>query len=212
MKDDDTDMNAIHSLPPHHFQAQFTALKDQISPHFLFNSLSVLSSLVRRDPDLSEQFIDHLARVYRYLLEHRDNERVTLDEELSFARSYAFLLEVRFARKFKVNIPSAASMGNYTLLPFTLQLLIENAIRHNRMSVADPLVIDICLCHLEQGCCLSVGNNLQIRSQPDGGRGQGLAGIQHRYAQLTGRLVQVLPQENLFTVNVPLLSNDASLG
>ncbi|GAA4448628.1 hypothetical protein GCM10023189_06770 [Nibrella saemangeumensis] len=201
-------MNPIPSLPSHHYQAQFTALKDQISPHFLFNSLSVLSALVRRDPDLAEQFIDQLARVYRYLLEHRDTERVTLEEELDFARSYAFLLEVRFGRRFKVNIPTAPAWQHYTLLPFTLQLLIENAIRHNRMSAADPLVIDICLCALEQGSCLSVCNNRQIRSRPDGGRGHGLAGIQHRYAQLTGRLVQVLPEADCFTVNIPLSGQD----
>lgn len=182
------------------------ALKDQISPHFLFNSLSVLSSLVRKDPDLSEQFIDHLAKVYRYLLEHRDDERLALTVELEFARSFAFLLEVRFVRKFRVMFPDSGLVSAYTILPFTLQLLIENAIRHNRMSASEPLIITI---ELEDGQYLRVSNNCQLRAQPEnlqaGSTYRNLAGIQQRYAMLTGQPVQIEGTDDYFTVRVPLL-------
>jgi len=189
-------------LPNDHFQAQFTALKDQISPHFLFNSLSVLSSLVRKDPDLSEQFIDHLARAYRYILEHKDDERVSLSEELDFARSYAFLLEIRFRRKFRVNFPDPTLCREFSLLPFTLQLLIENAIRHNRMSATEPLVIDVAL---QMPGELVIANNRQLRTQPEGNSRRGLASVRHRYALLTGRTVEVAASEDRFTVRIPLI-------
>ncbi|MGV3559627.1 MAG: sensor histidine kinase [Larkinella arboricola] len=198
-------MRGENTLSDNHFQAQFTALKDQISPHFLFNSLSVLSSLVRKDPDLSERFIDHLAKVYRYLLEHRDDDYLTLATELDFARSYAFLLEVRFVRKFRVDFPEAVSADDFTLLPFTLQLLIENAIRHNRMSASEPLIVTVAR---EENDYLRVSNNRQLRSQPDtlsAGTGtRSLAGVQHRYAMLTGRTVQVEETELAFSVRIPL--------
>ncbi|WP_207506367.1 sensor histidine kinase [Telluribacter humicola] len=189
-------------LPNVHFQAQFAALKNQVSPHFLFNSLSVLSSLVRKDPDLSEQFIDHMARVYRYLLEQKDDQLVTLGMELDFARSYAFIQEVRFARKFKVLFQCDESATKRTLLPFTLQLLIENAIRHNRMSASEPLTVTISTRTDGQ---LVVSNNLQIRTVPDRTIPQGLSSICQRYEMYTDQVVSVEEIADQFQVTVPLL-------
>jgi two-component system, LytTR family, sensor kinase len=191
------------TLPGAHFQAQFAALKNQISPHFLFNSLSVLSSLVRKDPDLSEQFIDHMARVYRYLLEQKDDQLVSLSTELEFARSYAFIQEVRFARKFRVEFRCEESMTKRCLLPFTLQLLIENAIRHNRMSAAEPLTVVI---QTRPDGQLLVSNNVQIRSVPDRSIPQGLASIRQRYEHYTGEEVVVIENEEEFLVSVSLIA------
>lgn len=188
-------------LPNVHFQAQFAALKNQVSPHFLFNSLSVLSSLVRKDPDLSEQFIDHMARVYRYLLEQKDDQLVTLEMELDFARSYAFIQEVRFARKFRVEFRCDEAIKKNTLLPFTLQLLIENAIRHNRMSASEPLTVTISTPPDGQ---LVVTNNLQIRSVPDRTIPQGLSSICQRYEMYTEQVVSVKETPEQFQVSVPL--------
>jgi LytS/YehU family sensor histidine kinase len=189
------------SLPGAHIQAQFAALKNQISPHFLFNSLSVLSSLVRKDPDLSERFIDHMARVYRYLLEQKDDQLVSLSTELEFARSYAFIQEVRFSRKFRVEFRCDDQLGKRCLLPFTLQLLIENTIRHNRMSASEPLTVVIST--LSDGK-LVVSNNLQVRSVPDRSIPQGLASIRQRYELYTGQLVAVEETPDQFIVKVPL--------
>lgn len=191
------------SLPTIHFQAQFAALKNQVSPHFLFNSLSVLASLVRKDVDLSEQFIDHLARVYRYLLEQKDDQLVTLGMELDFARSYAFIQEIRFARKFKVRFEIPEAFTKRLLLPFTLQLLIENAIRHNSMSVAEPLTVIISTNPEGQ---LVVSNNLQIRTVPDKSIPQGLTSIRQRYELYTGGLISVQETTEDFKVLIPLMT------
>src|SRR6187431_3390007 len=120
---------------------EISILKTQVNPHFLFNSLSILSSLVRVDPDLSERFIDQLSRSYRYILEQKDQPLVTLRTELGFIESYSFLLKIRFENKFLVNIQLPDYiLDKYKIAPLTLQLLIENAVKHNRMSVSEPLI------------------------------------------------------------------------
>lgn len=194
-----------------HFEAQFTALKDQINPHFLFNCLSVLSSLVRKDPNLSEQFIDHLAKVYRYLLEQKDNELVTLQTELAFARSYTFLLAVRFAHKISFNLPPEPLPPTLRLLPFTVQILIENAIRHNRMSAAEPFELTIALVYGNTSPVLTVTNPYQPRTIPDGETRQrghsrrGLITLRDRYVLQTGETIGVTMEGGLFRVSVPLV-------
>jgi tetratricopeptide (TPR) repeat protein len=117
---------------------EISLLKTQVNPHFLFNSLSILSSLVRIDPDLSEQFIEQLSRSYRYILEQKDQSLVTLRTELGFIDSYAFLLKIRFENKFNlvVDLPDDI-LDRYKIAPLTLQLLVENAVKHNRMSVSE---------------------------------------------------------------------------
>ncbi len=149
-------------LEKENVQAQFAALKSQVNPHFLFNSLSILSSLVHADADLSERFIDQLSRAYRYILEQKDNERVLLKTELEFIQAYRFLLNIRFENKFDVliNVPEA-DQSRYSIAPLTLQLLVENAVKHNRMSAKEPLKVHIRL----EGDCLVVQNNLQQRPQ-----------------------------------------------
>ena len=143
------------------------------------------------------------------MLEYKEDERISLATELEFAHSFAFLLEVRFARKFRVVFPEANPLPDCTVLPFTLQLLIDNAIRHNRMSAAEPLVIEITLV---SSSYLRVSNNLQLRNQPENlqvgspARG-GLATIQQRYVMLTSLPLLVENNGEHFTVSVPLLKN-----
>ena len=184
-------------------QAQFAALKSQVNPHFLFNSLSILSSLVHADADLSERFIDQLSRAYRYILEQKDNERVLLRTELEFIQAYRFLLNIRFENKFDVviNVPDA-DQSRYSIAPLTLQLLVENAVKHNRMSAKEPLKIHIQL----EGQCLVVRNNLQPRPQSENSTGVGLQNIVNRYALLTREPVSVSENEGSFVVKIPLLT------
>ncbi|WP_338877180.1 histidine kinase [Spirosoma sp. SC4-14] len=190
-------------LEKENVQAQFAALKSQVNPHFLFNSLSILSSLVHADADLSEKFIDQLSRAYRYILEQKDNERVLLKTELEFIQAYRFLLNIRFENKFDVviNVPEA-DQNRYSIAPLTLQLLVENAVKHNRMSAKEPLHVHIRV----EGECLVVQNNLQIRPQSETSTGVGLQNIITRYAMLTERSVWVGENEGSFIVKVPLLS------
>lgn len=189
-------------LEKENVQAQFAALKSQVNPHFLFNSLSILSSLVHADADLSEKFIDQLSRAYRYILEQKDNERVLLKTELEFIQAYRFLLNIRFENKFDVviNVPEADQV-RYSIAPLTLQLLVENAVKHNRMSTKEPLHVHIRL----EGECLVVQNNLQIRPQSETSTGVGLQNIITRYAMLTDQPVWVGENEGSFIVKIPLL-------
>jgi len=183
--------------------AQFAALKSQVNPHFLFNSLSILSSLVHADADLSEKFIDQLSRAYRYLLEQKDNERVLLKTELDFIQAYRFLLNIRFENKFDVVIDVPESdQTRYSIAPLTLQLLVENAVKHNRMSTREPLTIRIG----QEGECLVIQNNLQPRPQVEHSTGVGLQNIVTRYALLTKHPVWVGESNGNFVVKIPLLA------
>lgn len=184
-------------------QAQFAALRNQVNPHFLFNSLSILSSLVEVDAQLSIEFINRLSKAYRYILEQRDAERVPLQTELDFIDSYAFLLSIRFDERLQVRIDvPAADRDRYQIAPLTLQLLVENAVKHNQMSDEAPLVV-----HIERtGDYLRIANPLQPRPHPEASTGVGLTNIINRYQLLTDQPVWAGEMEDEFVVNIPLLA------
>jgi tetratricopeptide (TPR) repeat protein len=187
---------------------EISLLRTQVNPHFLFNSLSILSSLVRIDPDLSEQFIDQLSRSYRYILEQKDQSLVTLRTELSFIDSYAFLLKIRFQDKFNldIDIPDEV-LDKYKIAPLTLQLLVENAVKHNRMSVAEPLIIHISM----QQDVLVVKNKLQPRTTEYKSTGVGLQNIMNRYALLTNRQVFAGEAGDEFVVQIPIINTENTI-
>ena len=182
---------------------EIALLKTQVNPHFLFNSLSILSSLVRVNPDLSEQFIDQLSRSYRYILEQKEQSLVTLRTELDFIQSYVFLLKIRFENKFDLRfyLPETA-LDQYKIAPLTLQLLVENAVKHNRMSLKEPLVVEVLL---EEGPFLLVKNRLQPRAATPASTGLGLQNIINRYLLLTDRPVWAGERKDEFVVSLPLL-------
>ena len=183
-------------------QGQLDALRNQVNPHFLFNSLSILAALVDTDARLAGQFIRRLATTYRYLLEQRDQTRVPLRTELDFLGAYTFLLTVRFEGKLAValDVPEAARDG-YAIAPLTLQLLLENAVKHNRLSVAEPLRVTIAVV----GDCLRVANPVQRRLAPEASTGVGLHNIVGRYRLLTDPPVRVAETDGYFVVDLPLL-------
>lgn len=197
--------NKAEHLEKQQLLNEIALLKTQVNPHFLFNSLSILSSLVRIDPDLSEQFIDQLSRSYRYILEQKEQSLVTLRTELEFIRSYAFLLKIRFENKFDLHfdLPEDA-LDRYKIAPLTLQLLIENAVKHNRMSLREPLTVQVLL---ENNRTLVIKNRLQARHTPSVSTGLGLQNIINRYALLTERPVWAGEQEDEFVVKIPLLND-----
>lgn len=184
--------------------AQYQALKNQISPHFLFNSLSILSSLVHVDANLSEQFIEQLAKVYRYILDQKDNETVSLKTELDFLRSYAFLLKIRFEHKLEVKVLiSDQQAERCSVAPLTLQLLVENCVKHNRMSESEPLLITISI----DERYLLVANKVAPRAEghSNSSTAIGLTNIQKRYELLTNMPVQIVKNDGFFAVKIPLL-------
>lgn len=184
--------------------SEIDLLKTQVNPHFLFNSLSILASLVRVDPDLSEQFIDQLSRSYRYILEQKDQTLVTLRTELEFIRAYIFLLKIRFDNKFDVTIDIPERLlDSAQIAPLTLQLLLENAVKHNRMSTKEPLVVSIEV----QDNYLVISN--AYRPRGNGGptsTGVGLQNIINRYALLSNERVYAGEQNEMFVVRVPLVN------
>ncbi|GAB3336546.1 hypothetical protein GCM10027299_46710 [Larkinella ripae] len=183
-------------------QAQFSALKNQVNPHFLFNSLSILSSLVETNTKLSVQYISRLSKVYRYILEQRNAERISLKAELDFLASYLFLLNIRFSDKLRVviDIPEG-DKARYGIAPLTLQLLIENAVKHNQMSSEKPLVVTV----QKQADQIVVRNGIQLRPRAEVSTGLGLQNIISRYTLLTDKPVVVDRREDEFVVQIPLL-------
>ena len=183
-------------------QAQLQNLKNQVNPHFLFNNLSVLSSLVYKDPDKSVEFISQLSKVYRYLLDNQRNELVTLEEEFVFIRSYIYLLHIRFDRNLVINTDVKKEDLPGLIPPMALQILLENAIKHNESSTAFPLSISI----VSGDEKLVVSNNLQPRLQHEPGSQTGLENIRARYKFFTGREVEVIRETKAFIVKIPLLT------
>jgi len=182
-------------------QAQLQNLKDQINPHFMFNNLSVLSSLVYKDQDKAVDFISQLSKVYRYALDSRNSELISLKEELTFTESYNYLLQIRFDKSliFRIEIPDAYE--NLLLPPMALQMLIENAIKHNEVSTAFPLTIEIKIANTK----IEIKNNLQLRSSPEISCKTGLKNIKERYKFFSEEQVEIEETKNFFTVRLPLL-------
>lgn len=190
-------------LEKENIKAHFSALKNQVSPHFLFNNFSVLTSLVESDQKLSVLFINQLSKAYRYILEQSDFDSIKLNAEIEFLQTYVFLLKIRFEDKLKVDIdiPSDA-LTRYAIVPLTLQLLVENAVKHNQMSTERALVITIQL----EDQFLVVSNPIQLRTFSEPSTKLGLQNIRNRYKLLIDRSVVVNSDGGLFTVKIPLIS------
>ncbi|NNM19474.1 MAG: Pr2TM family membrane protein [Croceitalea sp.] len=187
--------------------ARFDALKNQLDPHFLFNSLNVLTSLIEEDPDQAQKFTTSLSKVYRYVLEQKNKDLVTLDEELNFARTYVRLLKMRFEDSIVFEIPDQASHPDAKIVPLSLQLLLENAVKHNVVTATKPLHIKV----FEQGQNLVVSNNLQAKQVVKKSSGVGLQNIRQRYGILTDKQIFITKSEKDFSVSLPLLSKQVSV-
>ena len=193
-------------LKKENLQSQFESLKQQVNPHFLFNSLNTLSSLIRKDADRAELFLDELSKVYRYLLRNNEGELIGLGTELQFIRSFFHLMKTRYGEALQMEIDIAEPCKSLLLPPLTLQLLVENAIKHNRIDRQHPLLIT-----LETGpdCRLRVRNNLQRKVLNLPSSRIGLGNISARYKLLGQEEISIRETDTDFTVTIPLLKNDA---
>jgi LytS/YehU family sensor histidine kinase len=183
-------------------QAEAKALKDQLDPHFLFNSLNTLAALVEENPKEAVQFIQRFSQVYRYVLQSQKNMLVSLDEELKFAQSYLFLLQARFAENLIVDLDISSDDLEKSLAPMSLQMLIENAVKHNIISREQPLRLWIC----SDGQWLTVHNSLQRKSFVEDSTKVGLQNIRHRYQLIAEKDILVEETETYFIVRLPLLT------
>jgi len=141
--------------------SQFQSLKNQVNPHFLFNSFSVLSSLINDDPEKASAFLSRLSKMYRYILENGEANLVTLQEELDFLKDYLYLLETRHEDSIKVDMNLGTDIKDYLLPTLSLQMLIENAVKHNRFSHHDPLMVKV---YREGASYLVVQNRLNQKN------------------------------------------------
>ena len=189
-------------LQKENLQSQFEMLKNQVNPHFLFNSLNVLISLIKLEPETAELFTEQLSKVYRYVLENKEKDLVSLETEVNFLKSYVYLLEIRFMDKLKININLTEDKLCMQLPPIALQLLIENAIKHNTFSKKNKLLIDI---YIDNDDYLHVINNLQIRENRIESTGVGLKNIETRYGYLTDKKISYGIENDKFEAIIPLL-------
>lgn len=180
--------------------AQYESLKNQVNPHFLFNSLNALTNLVYEDQDKAAKFIKQLSEVYRYVLDTRDKELVPLAEEVKFLDSYWYLQQIRFGEKLNLKVSLENAKGQ--VAPLALQMLIENAIKHNVIAEDQPLYIEV-----RMGTeYIVVENNLQKKKIPgEGSSGIGLENIQKRYEFLSNQKVVVENTGDVFRVKLPVI-------
>ena len=182
--------------------AKFESLKNQIDPHFLFNSLNVLSSLIEENPENAQRFTTSLSKIYRYVLEQKDKELVSVDEELAFAKTYMNLLKMRFENSLFYDLPATAINPEAKVVPLSLQLLLENTVKHNVVSEQRPLHIRIYV----EGDYLAVQNDYQKKEVLQERQGVGLQNIINRYGIITKRKVLIAQNEKTFTVKIPILT------
>ncbi|AUC14769.1 histidine kinase [Tenacibaculum sp. SZ-18] len=182
--------------------AKFETLKSQIDPHFLFNSLNVLTSLIGENPMQAEKFTTKLSKVYRYVLEQRNKELIPISEELKFAKTYMELLQMRFEDALEFEVPSSVSNSELKIVPLSLQLLLENAVKHNVVSSSKPLKISI----FEDRGYLKIQNNVNPK-EAIGKKSTkvGLQNIADRYGLISEEEVHIENNNKIFTVSLPLL-------
>jgi two-component system, LytTR family, sensor kinase len=183
-------------------QNEFDTLKGQVNPHFLFNCFNTLSSLISVDKQRAEQFLNELSKVYRYLLRNNVETISTLDNEMKFIQSYFKLLQTRHGEAVQLNLEIDRQYASYFLPSLTLQLLVENVVKHNALSKNKPLVIDI---FTTAGNKLVVNNNLQRRTVKAPSNKVGLENIRSKYELLKQEGFQVMEDDKNFTVVLPLI-------
>lgn len=181
---------------------KYESLRNQINPHFLFNSLNVLSDLVYDDQAMAVKFIQQMSDLFRYVLDSRDKELVPLKDELEFIRSFTFLLKTRFEDKLVIKNDVWANSDDF-IVPMTLQLLIENAVKHNEVSEAFPLRISI----RKNEDYLEVENNLQLKNVGKNSKKTGLKNIIQQFAFFSNRSIEIISSEENFLVRVPILKS-----
>jgi Histidine kinase len=203
IRERESDLTRVERLERMRSQAELAALKAQIDPHFLFNSLNTLGHLIVRDPPRGREFCDLLAEVYRYVLASRDRDLVPLADELAFVRNYHRLLVLRFGDAVQLDLADALRASDPAGLvpPLALQTLLENAVKHNRTGNDQPLVVQMQL----DGDSLRVSNLLQSRSSSRPSSGLGLKNLDERCRMLTGRALGIRADGPRFDVRVPVV-------
>ncbi len=194
----------VIKLNKENLQSQYEALKSQINPHFLFNTFSSLMTVIQDDKDKGVLFVQKLSNVYRYVLQSKDHELILLDEELNFINAYMYLLDKRFDSGLKYEIDISDKYYSYFVIPLSLQILIENCIKHNIVSERRPLTIEV---FVDENNFLVVKNNLQTKTVLGDSTKIGLENIKNRYEHISDKKIIVSKTEKVFEVKIPLIKH-----
>jgi len=179
---------------------QYEILKSQINPHFLFNSLNILNSIIPKDTSLAMQFVQNFSKIYRYVLEKRDKDFVALSDEIEFIESYIYLIKSRHVDKIKILL-NIKNVLDYKIIPMSLQLLVENAIKHNSATQENPLLIEI----FNNNEFLIIKNNINRKNVFESSSQLGLKNLSERYIYLISQDIEVKESHNEFEVKIPLI-------
>lgn len=198
-------LKEAEALKKENLQTQLDSLKNQVSPHFLFNSLNTLSSLIEENKDQAIQFVNQLSRVYRYLLQSNEKELTSVKEEMNFLEAYYFLLKTRFGDGLQLQVNLTEKQLQSLIPPLTLQILVENAVKHNVVSVSKPLNITIWSCEDGKIC---VENNLQKKTLNVQSNGLGLTNIAAKYKLLNKPDIAITDSNGLFRITLPQIENN----
>lgn len=190
-----------HRLQRENALLQYQQLKSQINPHFLFNSLNVLVSLINKDGGTAVDYTKRLSYIYRYVLTHNEEDTVSVRQELEFIDNYICILTVRFGKGLRFGFDIRQPDLDKFIAPMSLQLLIENAVKHNAVSIETPLTVSIA----SDGERLTVSNNISPRLSCGDGTGTGLRNLSRKYAILSGKSIDVTDDGQTFSVKLPLL-------
>lgn len=184
-------------------QEKMNALKQQIDPHFMFNNFSILSELIVEDGRLAVKFLDNLSKVYRYVIGNHDKDTVALSAELAFLDSYMYLMSMRYEDAVIVSVSGELRNSPGRIPPVSLQLLVENALKHNRFSATQPLLVRL---SVADGCVV-VSNTMHPLASPTVSTGVGLSNITARYALLCNRKPRVSKADGVFTFYLPIITD-----
>jgi two-component system LytT family sensor kinase len=188
------------ALEKANLEARYDTLRNQVNPHFLFNSLNTLLMLVNDNP-VASKYVESISEIMRYMLQSRDKEAVLLRDELKIARDYVFIQQSRFGDKLKVEFDVAEKFYHYAIPPLALQMLLENTIKHNVVSKENPLYVRV---HVVDNAYVVIENTIMPKIDKDPSTGVGLENIQNRYLYLTGKNILVKRESDTFVVMLPL--------
>jgi sensor histidine kinase YesM len=183
-------------------QSQFESLKNQVSPHFLFNSLTGLKALIPESPETADKYIDHLSGVLRYTLQSNEKQTVTLEEEIESTESYIYLIRMRYDKNLSIIKDISEEFSYFRLPPLTIQTLLENAVKHNEISTRNPLSITI---RTTPEGCLEIMNPVREKLSPEEGTGIGLSNLSKQFQLLGEEEIRIFQENGEFRVVVPLI-------
>ena len=187
------------TLIAENMRTRYEALKNQVDPHFLFNSLNTLNTLIKIDADKAQQYVQQLSLVFRYTLQNK--EVISLEEELNFTRAYCLLMQIRYGDNLQFIYDIEPRFNNYSIIPLSLQILVENAIKHNVITAKQPLTINIVT---NNNGTISVSNPIQLKKEIEPGEGIGLVNLSERYRLMWQQEVVVTRNDSIFRVEIML--------